>query len=139
MLCNQNSYNLQEYVLFAHTDVGRMEISLSSVLLISKQPLRYLLQFSPQTLSLGGVTTHLTFTFPFLTTPAQLRNFPPPEEFTEDDWKADSRLEREAANQGGAAASRAKHSPPSGHRGEGRGLKNFKFHYLYVSEIVMQI
>ena len=62
-----------------------MEISLSSVLLISKQPLRYLLQFSPQTLSLGGVTTHLTFTFPFLTTPAQLRNFPPPEEFTEDD------------------------------------------------------
>ena len=76
-----------------------MEISPSSVLLISSR-CDICLSFLPR-LSLGVVTTHLTFTFPFLT-PAQLRNFNPAEEFMEDDWRTDSRLQREAANQGGA-------------------------------------
>ena len=106
---------------------GRMEISLSSVLLISsEQQLRYLFQFSPQTLSLGEVTTHLTFTFPFLT-PAQACIFPPwVRRFDEDDWRTESRLEREAVRQSGAAAaSRAKHSPPSGHQGRWEGTDKF--------------
>ena len=62
------------------------------------------------------------------------------QEMTEDDRRTDSRLEREALRQSGvAAASRAKHSPPSALQGKWEGTDNFKFHYLYVSETVMQI
>ena len=121
---------------------GRMEISLSSVLLISSEWAAVAIFVSVLSPVSCLVKSRPTSLLPFLFwhQPRPVFSLHGSGDWGKTTWdlSLDSREKRwDKAEQQPPVEPSTAH--PVDTRGDGRGLTIFKFHYLYVSEIVMQI